>query len=84
MGGTPLSQFQHPRNAIYILGSEDHGVPKSVLRGCQEVVSLEAEGYGSYNVAVAGSIVMYDRMVKMREGKVKDDGDEKIDGGDES
>lgn len=84
MGGTPLSQFQHPRNAIYILGSEDHGVPKCVLRGCQEVVSLEAEGYGSYNVAVAGSIVMYDRMVKMREGKVKDDGDEKIDGGDES
>jgi tRNA(Leu) C34 or U34 (ribose-2'-O)-methylase TrmL len=34
MGGTPLSDFVHPRNAIYILGSEDHGVPKSVIRGC--------------------------------------------------
>lgn len=67
MGGTPLSQFKHPRNAIYLLGSEDHGVPKNVLRACQEVVSLEAVEYASYNVAVAGSIVMYDRMVKMRE-----------------
>ena len=67
MGGVPLSQFKHPRNAIYILGSEDHGVPKNVLRACREVVSLEAVEYASYKVAVAGSIVMYDRMVKMRE-----------------
>ena len=66
MGGTPLSEFKHPRNAIYILGSEDHGVPKSVLRGCREVVSLESEQYGSYNVAVAGSLVMYDRMMKQK------------------
>ena len=66
MGGTPLSEFVHPRNAIYILGSEDHGVPKSIVRGCREVVSLECEMYGSYNVAVAGSIVMYDRLMKQR------------------
>ncbi|KAL7551505.1 hypothetical protein ACHAWF_014698 [Thalassiosira exigua] len=69
MGGTPLAEFEHPRNAIYILGSEDHGVPKSVLRGCREVVSLESEQYGSYNVAVAGSIVMYDRLIKMRKAQ---------------
>ncbi len=25
MGGTPLEAFVHPRNAIYVLGSEDHG-----------------------------------------------------------
>jgi tRNA G18 (ribose-2'-O)-methylase SpoU len=71
MGGTPLSDFVHPRNAIYILGSEDHGVPRSVLRACREVVSLDSELYGSYNVAVAGSIVMYDRMVKMRNKATK-------------
>lgn len=65
-GGTPLAEYEHPRNAVYILGSEDHGVPTSVLRGCREVVSLESEEYGSYNVAVAGSIVMYDRLVKQR------------------
>jgi tRNA G18 (ribose-2'-O)-methylase SpoU len=67
MGGTPLREFVHPRNAIYILGSEDHGVPTNVLRACREVVSLEAQEYSSYNVAVAGSIVMYDRLTKMRE-----------------
>ena len=71
MGGTPLSEFKHPRNAIYILGSEDHGVPKSVLRGCREVVSLESEQYGSYNVAVAGSLVMYDRMMKQKNAQKK-------------
>ena len=71
MGGTPLSEFVHPRNAIYILGSEDHGVPTSVVRGCREVISLECELYGSYNVAVAGSIVMYDRMMKMRKANEK-------------
>lgn len=71
MGGTPLSEFVHPRNAIYILGSEDHGVPTSVVRSCREVISLECELYGSYNVAVAGSIVMYDRMMKMRKANEK-------------
>mmetsp|Transcript_9087 Transcript_9087/g.21103 ORF Transcript_9087/g.21103 Transcript_9087/m.21103 type:complete len:331 (+) Transcript_9087:135-1127(+) len=64
MGGTALKDFQHPRNAIYILGSEDHGVPKAILRDARHVVSLESEHYGSYNVAVAGSIVMYDRLIK--------------------
>ena len=75
MGGTPLSDFKHPRNAIYILGSEDHGVPKNVLRACREVVSLEAEAYASYNVAVAGSIVMYDRMIKLKRNNEKKDND---------
>jgi len=75
MGGVPLSEYVHPRNAVYVLGSEDHGVPRSVLRGCREIVSLESELYGSYNVAVAGSIVMYDRLVKRRE--IEEDGREK-------
>ena len=67
MGGIPLNEFVYPRNnAIYILGSEDHGIPKSIIRDCQEIVSLEAINYGSYNVAIAGSLVMYDRMIKMK------------------
>ena len=31
MGGTPLKDFVHPDRAIYLLGSEDNGLPKSVL-----------------------------------------------------
>jgi len=66
-----LEEFVHPRNAIYVLGSEDHGMPKSVVRDCQEVVSLESVNYGSYNVAVAGSIVMYDRMMKLKRAEAE-------------
>lgn len=66
MGGEPLETFEHPERACYILGSEDTGVPDSVLRSCHRVVSLPSVRYESFNVAVAGSIVMYDRMAKQR------------------
>lgn len=32
----------HPERCIYILGSEDSGLPRSVLERCQYVVSLES------------------------------------------
>ena len=66
MGGVPLEEFEHPHDAVYILGSEDNGVPNSVVRSCHHVVSLDSERYASYNVAVAASLVMYDRMTKMK------------------
>ena len=40
-----------------------------MLRACHRVVSIECENYASYNVAVAGSLVMYDRLVKRRKGR---------------
>ena len=64
VGGTPLEEFEHPLDAVYILGSEDAGVPRSILRACHEVVSLRSERYASYNVAVAGSLVLHDRLIK--------------------
>ena len=66
MGGTPLEEFDHPTDAVYILGSEDQGVPNSIVRACHHVISLDSVNYASYNVAVAGSLVMYDRMIKMK------------------
>lgn len=51
--------FTHPQRAIYLLGAEDHGIPKEVQAKCQHIVQLQG---GSYNVAVAGSIIMYDRV----------------------
>ncbi len=62
MGGTPLSHFDHPPQAIYLLGAEDFGLPNVVLDKCNCIVSLEAMVKASYNLAVAGSIVMYDRV----------------------
>ena len=62
MGGAPLASFRHPAQALYLLGSEAMGLPDKVLERCQAVVALEAVRQASYNVAVAGSIVMYHRV----------------------
>lgn len=59
----PLQDFQHPRRCIYLLGAEDAGIPADVLGQCSTTVQLIGEH--CYNVAVAGSIVMYDRATKM-------------------
>lgn len=61
MGGTPLPTFRHPQRAIYLLGSEDSGLPPSVLAACHQLVSLPSVNANSYNVAVAGSLVMFHR-----------------------
>jgi len=58
-----LKEFMHPKCAIYLLGSEDNGLPKRILEQCQEIVCLDYVNRQSYNVAVAGSIVMYDRVI---------------------
>lgn len=64
MGGEPLETFEHPERAIYLLGSEDNGLPDSVVRACHRHVALPAVRTESYNVAAAGSILMYDRHAK--------------------
>ena len=62
MGGRPLAGFEHPERAVYLLGSEAMGLPEHVLQHCQAVIGLESIRYPSYNLAVAGSIVLYHRV----------------------
>lgn len=62
MGGSPLSNFAHPKSCVYLLGAEDYGLPHEILAECNCVVSLQSINQPSYNVAVAGSIVMYSRV----------------------
>ncbi len=71
MDGVQLSEFTHPKQAIYLLGAEDYGLPPDILKKCNLVVSLEAVRTASYNVAVAGSLVMYDRYTKMKNIQIK-------------
>lgn len=59
-----LRQYQHHRNAVYMLGAEDAGIPEQVLAKCHEVVTIESPMPWSMNVATAGSLVIYDRFVK--------------------
>lgn len=57
-----VQNFVHPERCIYLLGAEDHGLTKIALEKCHELVQLPGEY--CMNVAVAGSIIMYDRIVK--------------------
>lgn len=57
-----LPSFSHPERAVYLLGAEDHGLSPTMLRGCQ-VVRIPGASR-CLNVATAGSIVLYDRMVR--------------------
>lgn len=77
MGGVPLEDYDHPRNAVYVLGSEDNGLPNAVLRACHDVVSLDSVNYASYNVAVAGTLVMYDRTAKEKRKRRREKEDSK-------
>ena len=64
---TSLNKFKHPKQATYLLGAEDHGLSKSALEHCQELIKLPGER--SLNVSVAGSIVLYDRISKINEAE---------------
>lgn len=61
IGGRSLGGYCHPEQAVYLLGAEDHGLPANVTDKCNSILSLDAITRPSYNVAVAGSIVMYHR-----------------------
>lgn len=56
-----IEQYRHPKRCIYLLGAEDNGLTKKALDACHQVIQLP--GKFSLNVAVAGSIVMYDRNI---------------------
>lgn len=58
-----VRSFAHPERAIYLLGAEDHGITRLSLSMCHRVIKLP--GDQSMNVAVAGSIVMFDRWQKL-------------------
>jgi len=58
-----LHDFEHPKRAIYLLGSEDQGLPDPILERCNAIVKLP--GNSSLNVAVTGSIVCHDRAAKI-------------------
>lgn len=57
-----LESFDHPRRCVYLLGAEDHGLSKKAIGKAHHLVKFKSTK--SLNVAVAGSIVMYDRNAK--------------------
>ena len=58
-----LPSFRHPLQAAYVLGRERRGLSPAMLARCDHVVRIPTRF--CINVAVAGAIVMYDRMVSL-------------------
>lgn len=58
----PLETFHHPRRCVYLLGAEDNGLTKEAIDQSHFLIQFPSKM--SLNVAVAGSIVLYDRTRK--------------------
>lgn len=58
----PLETFVHPERAIYILGPEDGSLSREAQLACAHVVQIETRY--CLNLAVAGSVLLYDRHAK--------------------
>lgn len=56
----PIAEFQHPKRAVYLLGAEDNGLTREAIDRSHKIIQLL--GAHCLNVAVAGSLVMYDRL----------------------
>ncbi|GIX17245.1 MAG: rRNA methyltransferase [Rhodothalassiaceae bacterium] len=56
-----LPSFRHPVRAAYILGGERLGLSAETLARCDFVVKIPTRF--SLNVATAGAILMYDRLI---------------------
>ncbi|HKJ73502.1 MAG TPA: RNA methyltransferase [Alphaproteobacteria bacterium] len=58
-----LPSFRHPLRAAYVMGGERTSLSPELLEHCEHVVRIPARF--SLNVATAGAIVMYDRMISL-------------------
>lgn len=62
---TPINHVTHYERTIYLLGAEDHGLSCQAKAKVTQTIILP--GKYCLNVAVAGSIVMFDRIQKQND-----------------
>ncbi|MEM7046187.1 MAG: RNA methyltransferase [Pseudomonadota bacterium] len=59
-----LPRFIHPRQAAYIVGPEGDSLSRACIARCAQVVRIPTRF--AINLSLAGTIVMYDRMLSQR------------------
>ena len=59
-----LPSFRHPRRAAYVLGMERGSLSEEMMSCCDHVVRIPTRF--SLNLAAAGAIVMYDRLISLQ------------------
>lgn len=62
-GAADLPSFRHPLRAAYVLGPEKGSLSPPLLARCDHVVKIPTSF--CINVAMAGAIVMYDRVLSL-------------------
>ena len=66
-----LVNFEHPKNAVYVFGPEDGGIPQTFLRHCHRFVIIPS--LHCTNLSAAVYIVLYDRMAKEERDFIQQD-----------
>ncbi|UPW19703.1 RNA methyltransferase [Agarivorans sp. TSD2052] len=61
-GATPLPNFKHPQQALYIFGPEDGSISQALVDKADEVVYIPTKG--CLNLAATVNVVLYDRLAK--------------------
>jgi tRNA G18 (ribose-2'-O)-methylase SpoU len=59
-----LPSFRHPRRAAYVLGMERGSLSRALVDCCDHVIKIPTQF--SLNLASAGAIVMYDRLISVQ------------------
>lgn len=61
-GATPLPEFIHPENAMYVFGPEDGSIPQEIVSKASHVVYVPT--IGCMNLAATVNVLLYDRLAK--------------------
>jgi len=63
-GGEPLAQLELERYSTFVLGAEREGLPDEILERCEVRATIPVQSVESLNVAMAGTIALYERQRK--------------------
>lgn len=59
-----LSEIRFPQKFALVLGNEGTGLPQTTIALCDACIKIEMSAFESLNVAIAGSICMYEALVQ--------------------
>jgi len=70
-GATPLPEFEHPDNVLYIFGPEDGTISQAIVDRADHVVFVPT--VGCMNLAASVNVLLYDRLAKSSRAKAGDE-----------
>ena len=59
-GGAPLTEVELPDRVTFVVGAEREGLPSDVAAACEAQATIPVEGGESLNVAMAGTIALWE------------------------